>query len=93
MLEKITSFSAICRWGDRATIIAGSAGQEYVDNIFYNHNNDYELATLNRSGEGEYSFQRAFRIILSFDFNEFLNLSDLRSSANYIDLGDWTIIT
>ena len=24
-------------------------GQEYVDNIFYNLNNDYELVTLNRS--------------------------------------------
>ena len=38
-----------CRWGNRATVVAGSAGQEYVDNIFYNHNNDYELLTLNRS--------------------------------------------
>ncbi len=25
-----------CRWGNRATIVAGSAGQEYVDNVFYN---------------------------------------------------------
>ena len=25
------------------------AGQEYVDNIFYNLNNDYEMVTLNRS--------------------------------------------
>ena len=24
-------------------------GQEYVDNIFYNLNNDYEMVTLNRS--------------------------------------------
>lgn len=38
-----------CRWGSRATIVAGSAGQEYVDNVFYNRNNDYELVTLNRS--------------------------------------------
>ena len=38
-----------CRWGTRATVIAGSAGQEYVDNVFYNRENDYELATLNRS--------------------------------------------
>ena len=43
-----TSFGH-CRWGNRATVVAGSAGQEYVDNIFYNHNNDYELLTLNRS--------------------------------------------
>ena len=33
----------------RATVVAGSAGQEYVDNVFYNRENDYELATLNRS--------------------------------------------
>ena len=33
----------------RATVVAGSAGQEYVDNVFYNCENDYELATLNRS--------------------------------------------
>ena len=38
-----------CRWGNRATVVAGSAGQEYVDNIFYNYLNDYELITLNRS--------------------------------------------
>ena len=38
-----------CRWGTRATVVAGSAGQEYVDNVFYNRENDYELATLNRS--------------------------------------------
>ena len=25
------------------------SGQEYVDNIFYNLNNDYEMVTLNRS--------------------------------------------
>ena len=30
-------------------MVAGSAGQEYVDNVFYNRENDYELATLNRS--------------------------------------------
>ena len=47
---KMGNAPVISRWGDRATIVAGSAGQEYVDNIFYNHNNDYELATLNRSG-------------------------------------------
>merc|ERR1719273_565725 len=38
-----------CQWGSRATVLAGSAGQEYVDNIFYNLDNDYELVTLNRS--------------------------------------------
>ena len=38
-----------CQWGSRATVVAGSAGQEYVDNIFYNLENDYELVTLNRS--------------------------------------------
>ena len=38
-----------CQWGSRATIVAGSAGQEYVDNVFYNLENDYELVTLNRS--------------------------------------------
>ena len=42
-------FSSRCRWGNRATVVAGSAGQEYVDNIFYNYLNDYELITLNRS--------------------------------------------
>jgi len=35
--------------GSRATVVAGSAGQEYVDNVFYNLDNDYELVTLNRS--------------------------------------------
>ncbi|QQP38367.1 Putative LOC100120269, partial [Caligus rogercresseyi] len=38
-----------CTYGIRATVIAGSPGQEYVDNIFYNRNNDYEMVTLNRS--------------------------------------------
>ena len=38
-----------CEWGSRATILAGSAGQEYVDNVFYNLDNDYELVTMNRS--------------------------------------------
>ena len=38
-----------CQWGSRTTVLAGSAGQEYVDNIFYNLENDYELVTLNRS--------------------------------------------
>jgi len=38
-----------CAWGSRATVVAGSAGMEFVDNIFYNRENDYELVTLNRS--------------------------------------------
>ncbi|KAF6211152.1 hypothetical protein GE061_014267 [Apolygus lucorum] len=33
----------------RATIVAGTAGQHYVDNIFYNPDNDYEISTVNRS--------------------------------------------
>ena len=38
-----------CEWGSRTTILAGSAGQEYVDNVFYNLNNDFELVAMNRS--------------------------------------------
>ena len=44
-----TFFTTRCRWGSRATVVAGSAGQEYVDNVFYNLNNDYEMVTRNRS--------------------------------------------
>lgn len=29
--------------------MAGTAGQQYVDNIFYNPDNDYEMITVNRS--------------------------------------------
>ncbi|XP_055710937.1 protein bark beetle [Phlebotomus papatasi] len=36
-------------WRGRATIVAGTAGQNYVDNIFYNPDNDYEMITVNRS--------------------------------------------
>ncbi|CAD7079360.1 unnamed protein product [Hermetia illucens] len=36
-------------WRGRATIVAGTAGQHYVDNIFRNPNNDYEIITVNRS--------------------------------------------
>ena len=36
-------------WGSRATVLAGSAGMQFSDNIFYNRENDYELMTLNRS--------------------------------------------
>ncbi|XP_034471844.1 protein bark beetle [Drosophila innubila] len=42
-------------WMSRATIVAGTAGQQYVDNIFENYENDYELLTVNNS-------------ILSFDY-------------------------
>ncbi|KAL1117916.1 hypothetical protein AAG570_004229, partial [Ranatra chinensis] len=33
----------------KSTIVAGTAGQHYVDNIFLNPDNDYELMTVNRS--------------------------------------------
>ncbi|XP_053697382.1 protein bark beetle [Sabethes cyaneus] len=36
-------------WSGRATIVAGTAGQHYVDNIFANPDNDYEMITVNRS--------------------------------------------
>lgn len=36
-------------WRGKATIVAGTAGQQYVDNIFYNPENDYEMITVNRS--------------------------------------------
>lgn len=36
-------------WRGRATIVAGTAGQHYIDNIFYNPDNDYEMITVNRS--------------------------------------------
>lgn len=36
-------------WMTRATIVAGTAGQQYVDNIFENYENDYELLTVNNS--------------------------------------------
>ncbi|ALC38872.1 CG3921 [Drosophila busckii] len=42
-------------WMSRATIVAGTAGQQYVDNIFENYDNDYELLTVNNS-------------IMSFDY-------------------------
>ncbi|EDW76452.2 uncharacterized protein Dwil_GK14651 [Drosophila willistoni] len=42
-------------WMTRATIVAGTAGQQYADNIFENYENDYELLTVNNS-------------ILSFDY-------------------------
>ncbi|KAF7992731.1 hypothetical protein HCN44_005075 [Aphidius gifuensis] len=33
----------------RSTIVAGTPGQQYVDNIFFNPDNDYEIMTVNRS--------------------------------------------
>lgn len=33
----------------RSTIVAGTAGQHYVDNIFFDPDNDYEMITVNRS--------------------------------------------
>ncbi|OWR46233.1 Neurotrypsin [Danaus plexippus plexippus] len=33
----------------RATVAAGTAGQHYVDNVFFNPDNDYEMITVNRS--------------------------------------------
>ncbi|XP_054261454.1 protein bark beetle-like isoform X2 [Macrosteles quadrilineatus] len=35
----------------KGTVIAGTAGQQYVDNIFFNPDNDYEIVTVNRSRE------------------------------------------
>lgn len=33
----------------RSTVVAGTAGQSYVDNIFFNPDNDYEMITVNKS--------------------------------------------
>ncbi|XP_030745583.1 protein bark beetle isoform X2 [Sitophilus oryzae] len=33
----------------KSTVVAGTAGQHYVDNIFFNPDNDYEIITVNRS--------------------------------------------
>lgn len=33
----------------KSTIIAGTAGQNYIDNIFNNPDNDYDLITVNSS--------------------------------------------
>ncbi|KAJ8986059.1 hypothetical protein NQ317_003352 [Molorchus minor] len=33
----------------KSTVVAGTAGQHYVDNIFFNPDNDYEMITVNRS--------------------------------------------
>ncbi|KAG8238179.1 hypothetical protein J437_LFUL014055 [Ladona fulva] len=34
---------------ERGTIVAGTAGQHYVDNVLVNPDNDYEIVTVNRS--------------------------------------------
>lgn len=31
------------------TVVAGSAGQQYVDNVFYNLDNAYEMIAVNES--------------------------------------------
>lgn len=33
----------------KGTIVAGTAGQHYIDNILFNPENDYEIVTVNRS--------------------------------------------
>jgi hypothetical protein len=33
----------------RGTVVAGTAGQQFVDNVFFNPDNDYEIVTVNRS--------------------------------------------
>ena len=33
----------------RGTIVAGTAGQQFVDNVFFDPDNDYEIITVNRS--------------------------------------------
>ncbi|XP_018046380.1 PREDICTED: protein bark beetle [Atta colombica] len=37
----------------RSTIIAGTPGQQYVDNVFFNPDNDYEMQTTNKSQQLE----------------------------------------
>lgn len=54
LIEMIMKFCVLPRnvatnWMSRATIVAGTAGQQYVDNIFENYENDYELLTVNNS--------------------------------------------
>ncbi|CAG9761945.1 unnamed protein product [Ceutorhynchus assimilis] len=52
----------------KSTIIAGTAGQHYVDNIFFNPDNDYEIITVNRS---------------LFEFNSSMQLWNTRIDAIY----------
>lgn len=54
VLELLKYATVICRnyaldREGRATVVAGTAGQHYVDNIFFNPDNDYEMITVNRS--------------------------------------------
>ncbi|XP_034949444.1 protein bark beetle isoform X2 [Chelonus insularis] len=37
----------------RSTVVAGTPGQQYVDNVFFNPDNDYEILTVNRSFQFE----------------------------------------
>ncbi|OAD61568.1 hypothetical protein WN48_00079 [Eufriesea mexicana] len=37
----------------RSTVVAGTPGQQYVDNVFFNPDNDYEMLTTNRSQQIE----------------------------------------
>ncbi|XP_072396976.1 protein bark beetle isoform X1 [Diabrotica undecimpunctata] len=50
----------------RSTVVAGTAGQHYVDNIFFDPDNDYEMITVNRS---------------LFEFNSTFPLWDVRIDA------------
>lgn len=34
----------------RGTVIAGSSGQRYINNVFVNPDNDYEMMALNWTG-------------------------------------------
>nr|XP_022906031.1 protein bark beetle isoform X1 [Onthophagus taurus] len=52
----------------RSTIVAGTAGQHYVDNIFFNPDNDYEMITVNKS---------------LFEFNSTLELWKTKIDARY----------
>lgn len=47
MLKHFSNY-AVDREG-RSTIIAGTPGQQYVDNVFFNPDNDYEMLTTNRT--------------------------------------------
>ncbi|VEN48816.1 unnamed protein product [Callosobruchus maculatus] len=54
------------KWDSRSTIIAGTAGQHYVDNILFDPDNDYEIITVNRS---------------LFEFNSTFSLWDTKIDA------------
>ncbi|XP_049764444.1 protein bark beetle [Schistocerca cancellata] len=42
-------WNAATKRESRSTVVAATAGQHYVDNVFWNPDNDYELITVNRS--------------------------------------------